>query len=194
MNKVWGFLINSILLGFGLAADAFSVSVVNGIRYPHMKPSRTALMAGTFSAFQALMPMGGWFLTRTLLHHFQKFRHFLPWVSQFFLLYLGIRMILDSKPEPSDRAAPAHLTGSVLLFQAVATSIDALLVGFTIAAYPIFPALLCALIIASVTLVLCFLGGRWGRALGLSLAGKASVLSGIILILIALEHFRTMLS
>ena len=78
---------------------------------------------------------------------------------------------------------------SELLFQAVATSIDALLVGFTIAPYSMSKAFGCSVIIAAVTFMICFVGVHCGKALGLKLAGKASFVGGMVLILIAVEDF-----
>ena len=193
MQAVGTFLFSSAMLGVGLAADAFSVSVVNGIRCPRMKLSGVFLIAGTFAFFQALMPLTGWLLAHSLMERFRLFHHLLPWISQFFLLYLGLSMILESNSEETEDCKPAELTLSALLVQAVATSIDALLVGFTIAPYPPLRALLCALIIAAVTFCLCFPGVHWGKSLGLKLAGKASLLSGVVLLLIAAEHFMKLL-
>lgn len=193
MRTVGNFLVNSAMLGVGLAADAFSVSVVNGIRYPHMRVSKALLIAGTFAFFQALMPLSGWLLTHSLMEHFRSFQRLLPWISQFFLLYLGLRMILESNSEEAEDCKSAELTLSGLLVQAVATSIDALLVGFSIASYSCFTALLCSLIIAAVTFCLCFPGVHWGKSLGLKLAGKASILSGAVLIIIAARNFMNIL-
>ena len=187
--RAGSFLVSSAMLGVGLAADAFSVSVVNGIRSPHMRLSRAVIIAGTFAFFQFLMPMAGWFLTHSLMEHFKLFRRLLPWISQFFLLYLGLRMILDGNPEADPDRDPPRLTAGGLLVQAVATSIDALLVVFTIASYSFPLAALCSLIVAAVTFGLCLPGVHWGKRLGLRLADKASLLSGVVLILIAAQHF-----
>ena len=188
MEPLWNFITNSVLLGVGLAADAFSVSVVNGIKYPHLKKSKAVEIAGMFAFFQALMPMTGWFMAHSIMNYFQTFQKALPMVSKVFLLYLGCRVILESvdpRPKTSDSAC---LTMKELLIQAVATSVDALLIGFTIASYSVFRALICSGIIAAVTFVICYCGVHCGKELGLKLVGKASFVSGLILIFIALRN------
>ena len=134
----WSFLffLNSALLGVGLAMDAFSVSMANGLHDPGMSRKRMCIIAGTFGVFQAVMPMTGW-----------------------------------------------------LFMQGVATSIDALSVGFTIAEYGWLMALAASGIIAVVTFFLCMAGLRIGKKFGTKLSGKASVLGGVILIGIGLEIF-----
>ena len=79
----------------------------------------------------------------------------------------------------------------VLLVQGIATSIDALSVGFTIAEYEISMAVVCVLIIAVVTFVICFLGVMIGKKFGTGFSGRATVLGGVILVLIAIEIFVT---
>ena len=189
MKALYIFLINSVLLGAGLAADAFSVSVVNGINYPELKHSKAVKIAGTYAFFQALMPMAGWFMTNKIIKYFQVIAKLVPRISQFFLLYLGFKMILESFGSSVDNEAIKSLTAGELFVQAIATSVDALLIGFTIAPYDFVKALVCSLIIAGVTFFLCFLGVQWGKQLGLKLAGKATILGGIVLIFIAAEQF-----
>ena len=187
MDLLWNFVMNSILLGIGLAADAFSVSVVNGISHPKLKTSKACEMAGLFAFFQALMPMTGWFLVHALMKYFQIFQEILPKISQGFLIYLGLRIILESNKSGDPEDAPVELTAKELLVQAVATSIDALLVGFTIAEYSFTGALVCSMIIALVTFILCFIGVHFGRKLGIRFAGRACIYSGLLLIIMALR-------
>ena len=75
------FFFNSILLGVGLAMDAFSVSLANGLNEPAMKPRRMSLIAGVFAVFQALMPLIGWFLLHTICQYLTTFEKFIPWSS-----------------------------------------------------------------------------------------------------------------
>lgn len=88
----WG---NSILLGTGLAMDAFSVSLANGLNEPRMEACRMGLIAGTFAAFQALMPMTGWGFVHTILEHFQFFQRILPWLALALLVYIGVGMVRE---------------------------------------------------------------------------------------------------
>jgi len=182
------FFLNSILLGVGLAMDAFSVSLANGLNEAHMRRGRACLIAGTFAFFQFLMPMLGWVCVHTIVERFSAAQRYIPWVALVLLGYIGGTMLRDGlRGEREEVSAGVGL--GALLVQGVATSIDALSVGFTIAAYDLAAALVCALLIALVTFVICLFGLRLGRTLGTRLAGKASILGGAILLFIGLEIF-----
>jgi len=185
MNTI--FFFNSALLGVGLAMDAFSVSLANGLNEPRMSRRRMCAIAATFAAFQWLMPMLGWVCVHALVERFAVLSRYVPWIALALLLTIGGSMLVEGL-----RGGGAEASGvgvGALLLQGVATSIDALSVGFTIAAYDLAAALVCASVIAAVTFVLC-LGGVWlGRAAGLRLAGGAGVLGGVILICIGVEIF-----
>ena len=182
------FVLNSILLGFGLAMDAFSVSIANGLREPHMKRSRMLLIAGTFAFFQFLMPMLGWICVHFLVSTFVVFQPAIPWIALGLLSFIGGKMILEGIRPGGEEAAAAFSIGT-LMVQGVATSIDALSTGFTIAEYGWHMALAASLIIAAVTLAVCLVGVRIGRRFGMRLAHRASIFGGAILILIGLEIF-----
>ncbi len=185
----WSFLFffNSVLLGVGLAMDAFSVSLANGLHEPKMPASRMSAMAGVYGGFQAAMPMIGWVCVHTVVEHFSAFQKFIPWIALALLVYIGGKMLVEgfSQREEED----AVLDGGALFVQGVATSIDALSVGFTIAEYGFWMALTASLIIAAVTFCLCMGGLAIGKRFGTRLAGKASILGGLILIAIGLEIF-----
>ena len=186
------FFTNSLLLGVGLAMDAFSVSMANGLRQPEMSRKRMAGIAGIFAGFQAAMPLAGWVCVHTVLEAFQAFEGAIPWVALGLLGYIGGKMLWEGLRggEETGAAVPALTLGAVMM-QGVATSIDALSVGFTIAEYGLAMALVCAALIAAVTFVLCYAGIGIGKKFGTKLAGKASVLGGVILIAIGLEIFVT---
>ena len=185
------FLFNSVLLGVGLAMDAFSVSLANGLNEPYMKKSRMCGIAGVFAFFQALMPMLGWVCIHTIVNMFQAFEKCIPWIALALLGYIGGKMLLEGI-RGGDEAEELHAVGFMgLMVQGVATSIDALSVGFTIVDYDFFMALLASVIIAAVTFVICFGGLEIGKRVGTKLAGKASMLGGVILIFIGLEIFMT---
>lgn len=186
----WSFLffLNSALLGVGLAMDAFSVSMANGLHDPGMSRKRMCIIAGTFGVFQAVMPMAGWVCVHTIVEMFSSFETFIPWIALALLGYIGGKMLIDGiRGEETEEAAA--LSASALFMQGVATSIDALSVGFTIAEYGWLMALAASGIIAVVTFFLCMAGLRIGKEFGTKLSGKASVLGGIILIGIGLEIF-----
>lgn len=184
------FFLNSVLLGVGLAMDAFSVSLANGLHDPHMSRRRSAIIAGTFAGFQAAMPMLGWVCVHTIVELFSSFETFIPWIALALLGYIGGKMLVEGiKGEEAEEAA--ELSAGALFVQGVATSIDALSVGFTISEYGWLMALVCSLIIAVVTFFLCAAGLSLGKKFGTKLSGKASILGGVILIGIGLEIFVT---
>ena len=186
----FGFFVSSILLGVGLAMDAFSVSMANGLNEPRMKRRKIVAIAATFGGFQFLMPMIGWVCVHTVVEYFTMFQVLIPWIALGLLGWIGGKMVWEGfHDEGSDEEDAKKLTARVLLLQGVATSIDALSVGFAIAEYELFAALVCAAIIMVETFLISVVGVRLGRIFGTKLAGKASILGGVILIGIGLEIF-----
>ena len=185
------FIINSILLGVGLAMDAFSVSLANGLNEPKMGKGRMSTIAGVFAIFQAVMPMIGWICVHTVMQYFTAFEKFIPWIALLLLCYIGGKMLIDGIKGEDESGEAGKLGIAALLIQGVATSIDALSVGFTIAEYNLGMALLCAAIIAVVTFIICVFGLMLGKKFGTKFANKASILGGVILIGIGIEIFVT---
>lgn len=183
------FFVNSVLLGVGLAMDAFSVSIANAMNEPDMKHKRKVLIAGTFAFFQFLMPMIGWFCVHTVAEKFEAFQKYIPWIALILLCYIGGKMIYESVTNKGEEQVSNAVTLKDLFIQGVATSIDALSVGFTIAEYNTMQAIGSSLIIALVTFGICSGGLLLGRKAGEKLAGKAGIVGGIILIFIGIEIF-----
>ena len=181
------FVVNSILLGVGLAMDAFSVSLANGLNDPGMNKGRMSLIAGTFAGFQFLMPMLGWICVHSIVKVFEACETYIPWIAFFLLLLIGINMIKDGMYGEGEENNVKTLSLGILMMQGVATSIDALSVGFTIAGYAAAEAFICSLIIAAVTFVICVAGLILGRRFGILLAGRAQIFGGALLIAIGLE-------
>ena len=191
---MWDFMFffNSVLLGVGLAMDAFSVSLANGLNVPCMRKRKMCGVAGVFAFFQALMPMIGWICVHTIVRYFQAFEKFIPWIALLLLGFIGGKMLVEGiKNKEEDPCGKSGVGFVGLLVQGVATSIDALSVGFTIAEYELVMALVSALIIAAVTFGICMLGLFLGKKFGTKLSGKATVFGGAILILIGIEIFVT---
>ena len=186
------FFLSSVLLGVGLAMDAFSVSLANGLSEPCISNKKTTLIAGVFAVFQTLMPLIGWFLVHSFLGWFTAFEKFIPYIALALLAFIGGKMIkegLSCKEE--DGCCCNSITLWALVVQGIATSIDALSVGFTIAHYNALMAVVSSLIIGFVTFFICFAGVIIGKKFGNHFAGKASIFGGIILIVIGLEIFIT---
>ena len=179
------FFLNSVLLGVGLAMDAFSVSMANGLHDPKMTKSIMVKIAGTFGIFQAAMPMIGWVCVHTIVELFASFERFIPWIALALLGYIGGKMLLDGiRGEEAEEAA--QLSAGALFMQGVATSIDALAVGVTFAFLQvnIVPAIT---IIGCTTFVISIAGVYVGNVFGSRYKSRAELTGGIILILIGLK-------
>lgn len=185
------FFVNSIMLGVGLAMDAFSVSLANGLHEPEMKKNKMCGIAGVFAIFQALMPMLGWICVHTIVRYFKAFEKYIPWIALVLLLFIGGKMLIEGIKGDSDEMETSKVGLGALMVQGVATSIDALSVGFTIADYGLLMAVVASVIIAAVTFVICMIGLIIGKKVGMRLSNKANILGGIILVIIGIEIFVT---
>lgn len=183
------FIFNSILLGVGLAMDAFSVSLADGLHEPDMKKNRICMIAGVFAFFQALMPLIGWVCVHTILQYFEKFELLIPWIALILLLYIGGKMLIEGIKSKGEETQKPEVGIKALFVQGIATSIDALSVGFTIAEYGFLMAVVCAFIISIVTFFICVGGLLIGKRFGTKLSHKAAILGGVILIVIGVEIF-----
>ena len=185
------FFVNSVLFGVGLAMDAFSVSLANGLNEPDMKSPRMCAVAGTFCLYQIAMPLIGWICVHTVAAMFSSFQKFIPWIALILLLYIGGKMLIEGIRGGEEGEEKPAVGFWALMVQGIATSIDALSVGFTIADYDFVKALIEALIIGAVTFAICMAGLAIGKKFGTKLAGRATILGGVILIAIGLEIFIT---
>ena len=168
--------------------DAFSVSVANGLNEPTMSKGKTLGISITFGLFQFLMPMVGWVCVHYLLESFNSFQKYIPWIALILLLYIGGKMIYESIINKGENEKPT-IGLTALFIQGVATSIDALSVGFTIANYDLLIALIESLIIGVVTSVICVLGILIGKKFGNKFSKSAAIIGGVILIVIGVEIF-----
>lgn len=182
------FFLNSLLLGVGLAMDAFSVSLANGLNEPNMKKGKLLAISGSFGFFQFLMPMIGWLCVHFLLEKFNAFQKYIPWIALILLLYIGGKMIIDGIKNNTDSEKPA-IGFSAIIIQSIATSIDALSVGFTIAKFDFKMAMIESIIIGLVTFIICIIGTLIGKKFGTKFSKSASIIGGVILIAIGLEIF-----
>lgn len=190
-------IINSVLLGIGLAMDAFSISIANGILEPNMRKTRMLKIAGVYAVAQFLMPLIGWFLVTTLEGIFTSFSKFIPWIALILLLFIGGKMVIEGimehkgkkKDEEIKEDKPVKLTWGALIVQGIATSIDALSVGFTISDYSVLRAFAASFIIGVVTLVICLIGLIFGKKIGSRISSIATIIGGCILIFIGIEIF-----
>lgn len=190
MNYDTVFFVQSIMLGVGLAMDAFSVSMANGLNYPCINKLKSFRIALVFAIFQGIMPLIGWFCVSSMVEAFSFFQPAIPYIALVLLCYIGISMIREGmKGKCCEETQLKGLGFSALAVQGIATSIDALSAGFTISEYSTLQAVVSSTIIALVTLVICFAGVEIGKKFGNKIAGKSSILGGVILLLIGLKIF-----
>lgn len=182
----------SILLGFSLAMDAFSVSLANGLHESNMTKKRMIYMSSIFAIFQAIMPLIGWICVHYFLKIFNQFSVAIPYIALFLLSFIGGKMLIDGIKDKEIEKVE-ETTFKLLIIQGIATSIDALSVGLTIGEYTFIYALISICIIGILTFFICYLGIYIGKKFGTKLSNKASILGGVILILIGLEIFITSL-
>ena len=193
---MFAFIINSLALGFGLTMDAFTVSIANTLREPGMSRRKMMGTSGMYAFFQALMSMTGWFCVHTIVQVFSRFTLFIPWIALCLLCYIGGKMVWEGIKsrkgrKEEDKQEVQVLDLKTLILQAVATSIDALSVGFAIASYSAAKAFAASVIIAAVTFCICFLGCLFGAQAGKKLEGKADIAGGVVLVCIGLEIWLT---
>ena len=215
MNLI--FIIASILLGVGLAVDAFAISIANGISRPDAKCRYVMKVTAVYAFFQFAMPMMGWVMVHEAAKALSVFNKLVPWIALVLLAFLGGRMILEGIRCGKSRAEvcsdsgmvkvsdtevcrmselsevsetnQANLAGMTLFMQGVATSIDALSTGFTISSYDAEAAIVCSSIIAAVTWIMCFIGMRIGAKVGELFSAHAAIVGGVILVIIGIEVF-----
>ena len=187
MNLGFSFFFTSIMLGVGLAMDAFSVSLANGLNEPTMKKKKMCGVAGVFSIFQFAMPMIGWICVSTIARLLGVFEKCIPWIALLLLGYIGGKMLYESIANKDSEEESSAVGKKGLLVQGVATSIDALSVGFTISSYNGIEAIICCLLIGVVTFFICYVGLVMGKKAGTKLAGKAGIFGGVILVGIGIE-------
>ena len=191
MDLGFSFFITNIMLGVGLAMDAFSVSLANGLNEPTMKERKMCGVAGIFAGFQFTMPLVGWICVSTIARLFGAFEKCIPWIALILLGYIGGKMLYEGIQRKDTEEEKPAVGLKALFVQGTATSIDALSVGFTIADYNCLEAVLACLLIGIVTFVICYVGLGIGKKAGTKLSGKAGILGGVILIVIGLEIFIT---
>ena len=202
------FFVNSVMLGLGLAMDAFSVSLANGFADTKMNRKRRLEISGVYAVFQCIMPFIGWFLVHNAANIFNGLNALIPWIALFLLVFIGGKMLIEGFRErkcysgnncytcketvclnKENGSFSKTLSNKTLMIQGVATSIDALSVGFTISQYGVLMVLVCVAIIGAVTWIVCYAGLKLGIKFGPKLAGNAKIIGGLILIGIGLEIF-----
>lgn len=189
MDQDYVFFVANTLLGVGLAMDAFSVSLANGLNEPTMKKYKMCGIAGVFALFQFAMPLIGWVCVSTVANAFEIFEKFIPWIALILLGYIGGKMIYECIKGDGEEENTPSVGIKGLIIQGIATSIDALSVGFTISNYNLLKAVMACILIGAVTFLICYAGLVIGKKAGTKLANKAGIFGGTILCIIGISIF-----
>lgn len=176
-------VIQIFLIALSLAMDAFAVSVSTGIAVPGFGPKQAARIGLWCGAFQFGMPLIGWFLGSSVRSYIQAVDH---WIAFGLLALIGGNMILEAV-RGGEEEALTELSVKRLFLLALATSIDALAVGVTLAFETDVNILLSATIIGLVAFALAMIGGLLGRRLGELFQRRATLLGGLVLVGIGLK-------
>ena len=174
-------ILSVILLGFGLAMDAFAVSVCKGLSVGDVKLKHLAIAGAWFGAFQAAMPLLGYLIGDKLHGHIEQIDH---WVAFVLLAAIGANMLKEAFSGKEEKPADASFGFKTMLIMAIATSIDALVVGVALAMDAEINIWIAA---AAITFLLSALGVKLGSIFGRKYEKKARIAGGVILILLGLK-------
>lgn len=181
-------ILTIILLALGLSFDSFAVSVCSGLNLPHIRFFQAAKIAISLALFQAFMPLIGWMVGNSMKSLIEPVDH---WIAFGLMTLIGGKMIIESfvSSEAREIKNPLHL--KVILMLSLATSIDALAVGFSFATF-LDKILLAVIIIGLVTFIASMLGILLGKKTGPKISRYAEIIGGLILIFIGskilIEH------
>lgn len=177
------------LLAIGLSFDSFAVSVCSGLNLPHIRFFQAAKIAISLALFQAFMPLVGWLVGNSVKSIIEPVDH---WIAFGLLSLIGGKMIIESFIDSEAREIKNPLDIKVILTLSLATSIDALAVGFSFATL-LNKILIAVLVIGLVTFIASMLGILLGKKTGPKINRYAEVLGGLILLFIGakilIEHF-----
>lgn len=186
-------IIELLLIAVGLSMDAFAVSIGNGLSMKKSSPKAALAIAFSFGLFQALMPTIGYFLGSAFEDVIKQFDHY---IALIFLGFIGGKMIFDGIKEirakkrgEEEEEKPFKLGFGALMIQAVATSIDALIVGVSFAALSDVNIWAAVTLIGLTTFTISLIGVFFGKKFGQLLGSKAEIFGGIILVGIGLKVF-----
>ena len=181
------YLVEFLLLGVGLAMDAFAVSICKGLAMRKVNKKQAVVIALFFGGFQAIMPIVGWFLCKGFQNYIEAFDH---WIAFALLAFIGMKMIIETLSEKEEDVVVEKMDPPLdmkeMLMLAIATSIDALAVGLSLAALD-RPIVESATIIGVVTFIISIVGVYIGNFFGNRYKKRAELAGGIILVLIGVK-------
>ncbi len=178
--------ISLLAIAVGLSADAFAVTLSDMLCYRNLPMKKKMLLPMFFGIFQGVMPLVGYFVGALLGEVIESFDH---WIAFALLAILGVKMIIESIKEmgEEEKSVERQLSYGEMITQSIATSIDAMAVGITLAIVVELPIYVSAPTIAVVTYLLCLLGVGIASKLGRFLKNKAGIVGGIILVAIGVK-------
>jgi len=170
--------ISIIFIAFGLAMDAFAVSITSGLTIKHLKINHALTIAIFFGSFQSIMPLIGWSAGLGFRNYISGFDH---WIAFGLLGIVGCKMIYESSKMEVNNKKIDPLNVYVLLMLSIATSIDALAVGLSLS-FLNLSIILPAIIIGMITFLLSIFGVYFGNRFGHYFEKKIEIIGGLILI------------
>lgn len=191
-------ILSVILSGISLSMDAFAVSICNGMVYRNLNKKKAITMPLTYGLFQAVMPIIGFYVGLTFLSYIEAFDH---WIAFALLLFIGGKMVFDGIKElrsPEEELVPKKFSYPEVFVQGIATSIDALAVGFSLNTMLNVPAVsnmqamawLCVAIIGVITFAITLGGVIIGIRVGKLFRKKAciaEIVGGLVLVAIGIK-------
>ncbi|MFA5283457.1 MAG: manganese efflux pump [Bacilli bacterium] len=198
MNDIWSLLLQIVLIGIGLAMDAFAVSVCDGLVITDLSRKKSLFISGTFGLMQGIMPIIGFFIGTLFYQYIRDFDH---WIAFALLVFIGGKMAYEGikalvRPE---RLEPKRFSYKEVIVQGIATSIDALAVGISLCGMSVglidgngfdWSIFVEALIIIAITFSISLLGILLGGGINKIMRGKyqiAEIIGGLILISIGVK-------
>ena len=178
------FYLNSLMLGVGLAVDAFIIALSNGVN--RIGGRRGGAAATLLAVFQFVAVMSGWAVAHAAYEQFSRIRLIFSWAAVVVFLYMSVKMFMSAARKESEKINVKQGVTAVIL-QSAAASVDALTVGFTVEEYGAIAAIVCSAIIAAVTFTVYLSGHFLGKRFGTKLGRGASIIGGIAFIAIAVE-------
>lgn len=178
------FYLNSLMLGVGLAVDAFIIALGNGVN--RIGGRRGLVAAMLLAVFQFAAVMSGWAVAHAAYEQFSRIRLIFSWAAVVVFLYMSVKMFMAAAKDDNEKISVKQGVWAVIL-QSAAASADALTVGFTVEEYGVIAAIICSAIIAAVTFVVYLFGHFLGKRFGIKLGRGASVIGGLAFIAIAVE-------
>ena len=177
-------LVELFILAIGLSMDAFAVAICKGLATEKVKPFHMGITGLWFGGFQALMPLIGYFLGATFEKYVSSVDH---WIAFVLLGDIGDNMIKESFEKEEEGCDNCDFSFKSMLVMAVATSIDALAVGITLALLPDINIFAAVLFIGVITFAFSAFGVRLGNIFGAKYKSKAEFAGGAILIILGLK-------